>query len=64
MNRSQKDLKWSNFKDEFKTLCSRKLDYANILFECLNTIFDKYTRNAKYARRTLLSLRVVKNCRT
>ncbi|CAH2108826.1 unnamed protein product [Euphydryas editha] len=54
------DRTWSNFKDEFKPLCPRKLDYANILFECMNTTSDKFTTYAEYARRTLLRLRVVK----
>lgn len=54
------DRTWSNFKDEFKPLCPRKLDYANILFECMNTTSDKFMTYAEYARRTLLRLRVVK----
>uniref|UniRef100_A0A2H1WBQ7 SFRICE_019665 n=1 Tax=Spodoptera frugiperda TaxID=7108 RepID=A0A2H1WBQ7_SPOFR len=54
------DRTWSNFKLEFKPLCPRKLDYANILFEAMNTTSDKYTTYAEYARRTLLRLRIVK----
>lgn len=54
------DRSWSNFKRDFKPLCSRKLDYANILFEVMNTTSDKYTSYAEYARRSLLRLRIVK----
>lgn len=54
------DRTWTNFVREFKPLCPRKLDYANILFETMNTTSDKYATYAEYARRTLLRLRVVK----
>lgn len=53
------DRTWSNFKREFKPLCPSKLDYANILFEAMNSTSDKYATYAEYARRTLLRLRVV-----
>lgn len=53
------DRTWSNFKKEFKPLCPSKLDYANILFEAMNSTSDKYATYAEYARRTLLRLRVV-----
>lgn len=51
---------WTNFKLEFKALCPRELDYANILFETMNTTSDTYVTYAEYARRTLLRLRIVK----
>lgn len=53
------DRSWSNFKKEFKPLCPSKLDYANILFNAMNTTSDKYQTYAEYARRTLLRLRIV-----
>lgn len=31
------DRSWSNFSKQFMSLCPRKLDYANILFEVINT---------------------------
>lgn len=54
------DRSWSNFKLEFTPLCPRRLDYANILFEAINTTSDKYATYAEYARRLLLRLRIVK----
>lgn len=54
------DRTWSNFKIEFKPLCPRRLDYANILFDTMKTTSDKFTTYAEYARRTLLRLRIVK----
>lgn len=54
------DRTWSSFVREFKPLCPRKLDYANILFDAMNTTSDKYPSYAEYARRTLLRLRIVK----
>ncbi|XP_047026313.1 uncharacterized protein LOC124634698 [Helicoverpa zea] len=53
------DRTWSKFKREFKPLCPGKIDYANILFEAMNTTSDKYSSYAEYARRTLLRLRIV-----
>nr|XP_026499896.1 uncharacterized protein LOC113403527 [Vanessa tameamea] len=53
------DRTWSNFKNEFKPLCLRQLDYANILFEAMNTTSDKFATYAEYARRTLLRLKIV-----
>ncbi|XP_075990101.1 uncharacterized protein LOC142985737 [Anticarsia gemmatalis] len=47
----------TNFRLE---LCPRKLDYANILLNVMNTTSDKYTTYAEYARRSLLRLRIVK----
>lgn len=50
------DRTWSNFVREFKPLCPRKLDYANILYEAMTNTSDKYPIYAEYARRTLLRL--------
>lgn len=54
------DRTWPNFKREFKPLCPRKLDYANILFEVMNKTSDKYPTFAEYARRSILRLRIVR----
>ncbi|CAG9123135.1 unnamed protein product [Plutella xylostella] len=54
------DRSWSSFKTEFKPLCPRKLDYANILFDTMCANSDKFSSYAEYARRTLLRLRIVK----
>lgn len=50
----------SNFMLEFKPLCPRKQDYANILYEVMSTSSDKFTTYAEYARRSLLRLRIIK----
>ncbi|XP_075990109.1 uncharacterized protein LOC142985747 [Anticarsia gemmatalis] len=54
------DWSWTNFRLEFTPLCPRKLDYANILFDVMNTTSDKYVTYAEYAQRSLLRLRIVK----
>lgn len=54
------DRSWTNFRLQFTPLCPRKLDFANILFDVMNTTSDKYSTYAEYARRSLLRLRVVK----
>lgn len=54
------DRTWSNFIREFKPLCPRRLDYANILYDTMQTNSDKFTSYAEYARRTLLRLRIIK----
>lgn len=54
------DRTWTSFQVEFKPLCPQKLDYANILFNVINTTSDKYSTYAEYARRTLLRLKIVK----
>ncbi|KAF9796027.1 hypothetical protein SFRURICE_006806 [Spodoptera frugiperda] len=54
------DRSWSNFIKEFRSLCPHKLDYANILFEVMNTNSNKFNTYAEYARRSLLRLRIVK----
>ncbi|CAG9133807.1 unnamed protein product [Plutella xylostella] len=54
------DRSWSNFVREFKPLCPRKLDYANILCETITINSDKFLTYAEYARRMLLRLRIVK----
>lgn len=54
------DRTWTNFKLEFKPLCSRRIDVANILFNVMSTNSDSYTTYAEYARRSLLRLNIVK----
>ncbi|XP_063624790.1 uncharacterized protein LOC134796536 [Cydia splendana] len=54
------DRSWTNFKFEFKPLCSRRIDVANILFSVMSTNSDSYTTYAEYARRSLLRLNIVK----
>lgn len=54
------DRTWSNFKVEFKPLCSRRIDIANILFEVMCTNSDDYSTYAEYARRSVLRLNIVK----
>lgn len=54
------DRSWSNFKREFKPMCPRKPDVANILYEVMSTNSDRYSTYADYARRTLLRLRIVR----
>lgn len=54
------DRSWSNFKREFKPLCPKTPDIANILFEVMNTNSDHYATYADYARRSLLRLRIVR----
>lgn len=53
------DRTWSNFKREFKALCPRRIDVANILFEVMCTSSDDYATYAEYARRSLLRLKIV-----
>lgn len=54
------DRSWSNFKIEFKPLCSRRVDIADILFKVMSTSSDHYATYADYARRSLLRLNIVK----
>lgn len=54
------DRTWTNFKADFKSLCPRKIDVANILFDVMKTDSDRYPTYAEYARRSLLRLRIVK----
>lgn len=54
------DRSWSNFKTEFKPLCSRRIDIASILFDTMCTNSDSYPTYADYARRSLLRLNIVK----
>ncbi|XP_028169740.1 uncharacterized protein LOC114359509 [Ostrinia furnacalis] len=54
------DRSWSNFVKEFKSLCPPKIDYAQTLFDVMNTSSDKFSTYAEYARRSLLRLRIVK----
>lgn len=53
------DRSWTAFKKEFKPLCPKKPDVANILFDVMKTTSDHYPTYADYARRSLLRLRVV-----
>lgn len=54
------DRTWRNFVKEFRSLCPRRLNYANILYSVMSTNSDKYATYAEYARRTMLRLKVVK----
>lgn len=54
------DRTWTNFVKEFKSLCPPKIDYAQTLFDVMNTSSDKFPTYAEYARRSLLRLRIVK----
>lgn len=51
---------WSNFFRDFKSLCPRKLDYANILYDAMQMNSDQFNTYAEFARRTLLRLKIVK----
>lgn len=51
---------WENFKREFKPLCPKVPDVANILFEVMNKNSDNYVSYADYARQSLLRLRIVR----
>lgn len=51
---------WSNFFRDFKSLCPRKLDYANILYDAMQMNSDQYNTYAEFARRLLLRLKIVK----
>lgn len=50
---------WTTFKKEFACLCPKKIDFAQTLYEVVNTSSDKFPTYAEYARRSLLRLRVV-----
>lgn len=54
------DRTWSNFKVELQSLCPRRIDVANILFDVMCKESDKYSTYADYARKSLLRLRIVK----
>lgn len=54
------DRTWGSFKKEFKPLCPKTLDIANILFDVMNSNSDNYLTYADYARRSLLRLRIVR----
>lgn len=53
------DRSWTSFKREFKPLCPKKPNSANILFDVMKNTSDNYPTYADYARRSLLRLRVV-----
>ncbi|CAG4965492.1 unnamed protein product [Colias eurytheme] len=57
---STNERSWSIFKRDFQSLCPRRIDSADILFEVMKTDSDRYPTYAEYARRSLLRLRVVK----
>ncbi|XP_045492375.1 uncharacterized protein LOC123691836 [Colias croceus] len=57
---STNERSWSIFKRDFQSLCPRRIDSANILFEVMKTDSDRYPTYAEYARSSLLRLRVVK----
>lgn len=52
------DRTWYSFKREFQSLCPRRIDTANILFDVMKTNSDNYPTYAEYARRSLLRLRI------
>lgn len=54
------DRSWSNFKKDFKPLCVKKIDIANVLFQVMSTDSDKFLTYADYARKSLMRLRIVK----
>lgn len=54
------DRSWSNFKRDFKSLCVKKIDVANILYEIMSTNSDNFATYAEYVRRSLLRLQIVK----
>lgn len=53
------DRSWTNFKLEFRSLCPRNIDVANILFEVMCTDSKNYATYANYARSSLLRLNIV-----
>lgn len=53
------DRTWSNFKREFQSLCPRKINTADILYDVMQTNSNHYATYAEYARRSLLRLRIV-----
>lgn len=57
---SSADRSWTNFKREFKMLCPRTVDIANILYEVMSKDSKGYVTYAEYARRSLLRLGLVK----
>ncbi|CAG9136407.1 unnamed protein product [Plutella xylostella] len=50
---------WTNFKRDFKSLCPRSIDVANILFEVMCTSSNDFPTYSEYARRSLLRLNIV-----
>lgn len=54
------DRSWTNFKIEFKPLCTRRIDIASILFDVMCSNSDHYATYADFARRSLLRLNIVK----
>lgn len=54
------DRSWTNFKVEFRSLCPRNIDIANILFDVMKTDSNSFPSYAEYARKSLLRLNIVK----
>lgn len=54
------DRSWTNFKSEFRSLCPRRVDIANILFDVMKTDSNNFTTYSEYARKSLLRLNIVK----
>lgn len=54
------DRTWTNFKLEFRSLCPRNVDIANVLFDVMKTDSNSFTSYAEYARKSLLRLNIVK----
>lgn len=54
------DRSWTNFKVDFRSLCPRNIDIANILFDVMKTDSNNFSTYAEYARKTLLRLNIVK----
>lgn len=53
------DRTWTNFKTEFRSLCPRNIDIANILFDVMCTDSKSFVTYAEYARKSLLRLNIV-----
>lgn len=50
---------WSNFKQEFRSLCPRNVDIATVLYDVMCTNSNKFPTYAEYARKSLLRLNIV-----
>lgn len=54
------DRSWSNFKADFKCLCVKRVDTANILYDVMSTDWNSFRTYAEFARKSLLRLRIVR----
>jgi hypothetical protein len=54
------DRSWTNFKTDFRALCPRNVDVANILYDIMSTGSNNFVSYAEYARKSLLRLDIVK----